>query len=134
VIAGGHSTYGLIHLWASIATVDDNRFLLTLIVISTKRSAWRDLSIPLEMTKGVVLEMTRWGDHIPLIIPLTKHLQPPAEALQVLNMYVRRDISVLRFRTCFTEHSQRNMLGESCLLVNCYFLHNLHFLYDTMIW
>jgi hypothetical protein len=73
------------------------------------------------MTKGVVLEMTRWGDHIPLIIPLAKHLQPPAEALQILDMYVRRDISVLRFRTCLAELSERKVLGKLNLLVNCYF-------------
>jgi hypothetical protein len=56
VIAGSDTAYGLIHLWASIATVDYDRLLPTLIVISTKRSAWRDLSTSLEMTKGVVLE------------------------------------------------------------------------------
>jgi len=127
VIAGSDTAYGLIHLWASIATVDYDRLLPTLIVISTKRSAWsarlcrlacpRNLSTP--------LEMTRWGDHIPLIIPLAKHLQPPAEALQIFNMYVRGDVPILRFRTCLAHLSERKVLAESCLLVNTYFCHNL---------
>ena len=49
-----------------------------------------------------------------------KHLQPSAEALQVLDMYVRRDVSILRFRTCLAELSEREVLAELCLLVNTY--------------
>ena len=38
-------------------------------------------------------------------------------------MYVRRDVAILRFRTCFAELPQREMLGESCLFVDTYFCH-----------
>jgi hypothetical protein len=40
-------------------------------------------------------------------------------------MYVRRDVPILRFRTGLAELPQREVLGESCLLVNTYFCHNL---------
>ena len=137
VIAGGHTAYGLIDCRRTIAAVDDYGLLPTLIVISTKRSAWsarlcrlacpRNLSTPLEMTKGVVLEMTRWGDHIPLIIPLTQHLQPPTEALQILYMYVRRDVSIWSPCTCLAHFTKSEVLAQARVLIYIHFCHNLMF-------
>ena len=57
VVARRRSSHRLIHLRRAITTRDDDG-----VVISTKRSAWRDLSTPLEMT-GRGLEMTVFCGH-----------------------------------------------------------------------
>ena len=49
------------------------------------------------------------GENIPQIISLSQFLQPAAEALQILNMYVRRDIPIRSLRTCLAELPQRKV-------------------------
>ena len=42
-------------------------------------------------------------------------------------MYMTRDVPIRSLHTRFAELPQRKVLGESCLLVNTYFCHNLLF-------
>ena len=59
------------------------------------------------------------------VVPLAaQHLEPATQPFQILDMYVRGDVAILRLHTGFAELSERHVLAEFCLIVDFYlFLH-----------
>ena len=95
----------LIHRRRTIPAVDNNRFnILRLVIVLT------------------------WSQTIQRIVTITQLLQPRTEPFQILNNYMRRDITIRSLMLCFCQLPQRKVRRELHLVINIYFLHTHSYL------